>query len=74
MSQSEPDLLEIAADIKRLSLKDKTELRSLLDRLLLEERTKLLYENYLETALLLSRSGSEGGTDIAMLDATIEGG
>jgi len=67
MSQSKPKIGSIADDIRKLSLKEKAELKSILDEILLEDRKALVYSNYHDTMAAMIRTGQTSSSDIALL-------
>ncbi len=64
----------VVEEVKRLSVDEKQELRSLLDQYLVEERRQEIYENYLASSQELSRGELSFSSDSTQLKEWLRDG
>ncbi len=64
----------VVEEVKRLSVAEKQELRSLLDQYLIEERRHEIYENYLASSQELSRGELSFSSDSTQLKEWLRDG
>ena len=72
MPKSISEIPTITESIRKLSLKEKSELKSILDGILLEERKGMVYSNYPETMAAMIQTSNTSSSDIALITGRIE--
>lgn len=63
---------EVVEQVQRLSMAEKEELQSLLERYLIEERRKTIYNNYVESKATVNDRLHQSTSDIERLKKSID--